>query len=207
MTALGDGWLSQCRRIATVRHNSRRGATASTSPGLSKLLLTSETLSESPRKKLLPNNPKVTVAPLDSLDPQVAADIIVLREFTMNRERHMAQLFGRKVRRSPARDELLRLITLALSRREHLRVSTYLRICRDFASGPSIRAEIDTLVHAGLVILDRDPAHPRAFLVLPTTKLVTFYNEQLPRLRDEVAQLLQIPELSETHPSRLLKDM
>jgi hypothetical protein len=136
-------------------------------------------------------------AEFDTLDAQAAADIGLLREFTLNRERHMARLFGRTVRRSPLRDELLRLVMLNFAQGALERVATYVRACADFATGPSVRSEIETLVSTGVVVLVRDEMHPRAYLVAPTTRVVAFYNEQMPRLRHELLLLARAQLLAQ----------
>lgn len=103
-----------------------------------------------------------------------------------NRERLLGKLFGRTLRRSAARDELLRLIILAFSKGQLLRPSAYVRQCAHYATGPSIRSEIDILVDADLVLLRPDPSHRTAYLVVPTKKLIDFYNREMPRLREEI---------------------
>lgn len=103
-----------------------------------------------------------------------------------DREQLLNRLFGRKLRRSAARDELLRSIVLAFSKGQLLRVNTYVRQCAHYATGPSIRREIDTLVDADLVLLKPDPNHRTAHLVVPTEKLIDFYNRVMPRLREQI---------------------
>ncbi|MBV9655822.1 MAG: hypothetical protein JOZ42_14805 [Acetobacteraceae bacterium] len=131
-------------------------------------------------------------ADFGSLDPEVSRDLAVLQEFAANRERHIAGLFGRTVRADPLRDKLLRVILLAFAEGKHMRVSHFVEECRSHGTPPSVRASINFLVEGGLVQLEPDPSHPRARLVRPTRKLVHFYNEQMPRLREEVARLLNL---------------
>lgn len=125
-----------------------------------------------------------------SLDPEVARDVALLRQFAMNRERAMAGLFGRKMRVSPARDELLRLIILAFSEGHCFRTSYYREACSYFESGQAVTREIGVLESCGLVQLQTDPRFVRARIVVPTRKLVDFYNTQMPRLRTAVMSLL-----------------
>lgn len=125
-----------------------------------------------------------------SLDPEVARDVALLREFTNDRERIMRKLFGRTLRRSAARDEIIRLVVLAFAKGQILRLSSYVRLCAPYATGPSIRSEVELLVQLGLVLLLPDPAHKRANLLAPTKKLIDFYSREMPRLRDEVERLL-----------------
>jgi hypothetical protein len=125
-------------------------------------------------------------AELGSLDEEVASDVALLRQFMTDRERLFGKLFGRTLRRSAARDEILRLIILAFSKGQLLRASAYVRQCAHYATGPSIRREIDVLVDADLVLLKPDPSHRTAHLIIPTKKLIDFYNREMPRLRDEI---------------------
>ncbi|MBV8817341.1 MAG: hypothetical protein JO022_03225 [Acidobacteriaceae bacterium] len=132
----------------------------------------------------------VETAEFGALDPEVAQDIALLREFAANRQRQLNRLLGRNLRHSPLRDELLRLIILSFAASRHQRISFYVRSCAVYATEPSVRIEIEQLASAGLILLTRDRLHSRALLVVPTCKLVRFYNEQMPRLRHEVMSLL-----------------
>jgi hypothetical protein len=132
-------------------------------------------------------------AELGSLDEEVASDVAILRQFMAARERLFSKLFGRILRRSAARDELLRLIILAFSKGHILRTNAYVRQCAHYATGPSIRREIDILADADLVLLEPDPNHRSAYLVVPTKKLIDFYNNEMPRLREEIKNIFSIP--------------
>ncbi|MGI4942932.1 MAG: hypothetical protein ACRYHQ_20600 [Janthinobacterium lividum] len=125
-----------------------------------------------------------------SLEAEVARDVALLRQFAINRERAMAGMFGRKMRVSPARDELLRLIVVAFSEGHCFRTSYYREACSYFESGQAVAREIGVLESCGLVLLQTDPRFVRARIVVPTRKLVAFYNTQMPRLRTEVMALL-----------------
>ena len=105
----------------------------------------------------------------------------------------MAGLFGRKMRVSPARDELLRLIVVAFSEGHCFRTSYYREACSYFESGQAVSREIGVLESCGLIQLQTDPRFLRARIVVPTRKLVAFYNTQMPRLRTEVMALLAAP--------------
>lgn len=130
------------------------------------------------------------VADFGTLNAQAAEDIAVMQEFLSNRDRIMSSLFGRSLRRNPTRDELLRQIMLQFAQGNRRRIAFYVRACSFQATAPSVRSELDLLVHTDLVELMDEPSDRRATLVAPTTKLVSFYNEQMPRLRNEVLHLL-----------------
>ena len=136
------------------------------------------------------------MAPFGSLDPEVARDIALLREFAANRHRHMNRLLGRTLRHSPLRDELIRLILLSFATSRHQRLAFYVRACTAYATEPWVRVEVDRLVSEGLIILTRDELHPRALLINPTVKLIEFYNHYMARLRSEVTLLLSGEEYS-----------
>ncbi len=136
------------------------------------------------------------VAPAEagSLDAEVARDVALLRQFAINREKAMAGLFGRKLRVSPARDELLRLIVVAFAEGHCFRTSYYREACAYFESGQAVNREIAVLETCGLVVLQTDPRFARARILVPTRRLVAFYNTQMPRLRTEVMALLAGPQ-------------
>lgn len=112
----------------------------------------------------------------------------MLRKFAINRDRVMSQLFDGPLRRSAARDELLRLILLRFADGHLMRTSYYVKTCANYATPPSIRAELDIISQAGLTVYRRDDH--RSPFVVPSEKLIDFYNFQMPRLRDEVLALL-----------------
>ncbi len=130
------------------------------------------------------------IADFGTLDAQAAQDIALMQEFLSNRDRVMAGLFGKSLRRNPTRDELLRQIMLQFAQGHRRRIAFYVRACSFQATAPSVRSELDLLVHTDLVELLDEPSDRRATLVAATTKLVSFYNDQMPRLRREVLRLV-----------------
>jgi len=138
----------------------------------------------------------VSAAPLGTLDSEVARDLQLLRDFIKARERHMHMLFGRTLRHSATRDELMRLIVLAFSTDRILGVSAYIRLCSGYATAPTVRAELSTMEDARLIILEPQNGR-RSALVLPTRKLIDFYNRQLPRLREDFRHALLAMEPAE----------
>ncbi len=132
-----------------------------------------------------------------TLEREVGGDVALLHAFAANRERAMVGLFGRRMRISPARDELLRLIVLAFSEGRLCRTSYYRECCSYFESGQAVSREIGVLESSGLVVLQPDPRFARARIVVPTRRLVEFYNTQMPRLRAEVGALLRQAEQAE----------
>ena len=139
----------------------------------------------SPRKK-----PAAPLAEPGSLHPEVASDIAVLHEFFGNRDRLIARLFGRAVRRNPVRDELLRQVMLQFASGVQRSTSFYIRACSFLATAPSVRSELTLLAHAELIRLCDNTSDKRAKLVAPTAPLVNWYNEHMPSLRREVMALL-----------------
>ena len=139
------------------------------------------------------NGLRPPVADLGTLHPEAASDIIVLHEFMLNRDRLLQGLFGRKLRRNPVRDDLIRRIMIEFARGGHQRVPYYIKAVTVSAAPATIRTELELLMHSGLIELQAELADKRTSLVVPTTKLVNFYNEQMPRLRVEVMRLLVQP--------------
>lgn len=130
------------------------------------------------------------MAKLGSLDLEVAHDLKLLRDFIEARERHMRRLFGRNVRRSPTRDEILRIVVLAFSECRFLHVSSCIQLCSGYATAPTVRSELALMAEAGLVLFQADAAENRSAYVIPTEKLVEFYNREIPRLREVFQELM-----------------
>lgn len=129
-------------------------------------------------------------AEIGSLDAEAGRDLALLQQFALSRERAMNKLFGRRLRGNPARDELLRLIVVAFSEGHCFRTSYYRQSCTYFENGEAVNREIAVLVSSGLVLLRTDPRFARAQIVVPTRRLVAFYNTQMPRLRAQAMALL-----------------
>lgn len=128
--------------------------------------------------------PRPTPARFGSLEAEAARDVRLLVEFMEAREARMRALFGRQLRPNPTRDDLIRRIVLNFSDQKILSVSEYIRLFASYASAPTIRAEITLLSEAGLVIL-RGGSARRSPKVCPASRLIDFYNHQIPRLRAE----------------------
>lgn len=135
-----------------------------------------------------PQNQPVPAQP-GSLDREVASDLALLRKFVANRERHLEALFGRQTRQSLLRDEVLRLSVVLFGVGRTETVSYYVRKCSNLGTAPSVRYVIRIMEQAGLAILDMGKSS-KSPTVHPTEKLITFYNDRIPRLRDDILRLL-----------------
>ncbi len=133
-----------------------------------------------------------SIADVGLLSEDVAADVAMLQNFFATRERQMSALFGKTLRRHPVRDELMRLLILEYAAGRRRRPAHYIKECASLATAPSVRSELHLLEHSGLVKLIDDVSHKGASLVAPTRKLIDFYNDQMPRLREAVLELLKI---------------
>jgi hypothetical protein len=132
------------------------------------------------------------IAELGLLTDIVAADVAMLQSFFSAREAQMATLFGRKLRRNPVRDELIRLVVLEYAAGHRRRPAYYIKKCASLATAPSVRSELHLLQHVGLIVMIRDATHAKASLVAPTQRLIDFYNFQMPGLRQTIIELLKI---------------
>lgn len=126
-----------------------------------------------------------------SLSVEAALGASTLMSFAAGRDRAMERLFGRKLRRSRSRDELLRLIILTFADGRTQRMLHYQRMCTHLATAPVIRAELTTMAMCGVVLLERDPTHQQALLVVPTRKLVDFYNTEISQLYQAMMDFLR----------------
>ena len=138
------------------------------------------------------DNKDSAIAELGLLTDVVAADVAMLQNFFSARETQMAALFGRKLRRNPVRDELIRLVVLEYAAGRRRRPAYYIKKCASLATAPSIRSELYLLQHVGLIVMVDDVTHAKASLAAPTRKLIDFYNFQMPGLRQTIIELLKI---------------
>ena len=125
-----------------------------------------------------------------SLDPEVASDIRILDEFLRDRDRALGRLMGRRVKPSPVRDTLVRQIILNFAEGRIERIAAYQKSAPAPATKTGIRRDLDLLEATGLIFQRPDPSDARAVLVVPSTKLVQFYNDAMPRLASEIRRLL-----------------
>lgn len=125
-------------------------------------------------------------APPGSLNPTVVADLKALRELDRIRDQLWHKLLGRNFARSAVREEVVRLAVLAFGEGHFYQVSDFVRLCRPYATAPTVRTEIERLVESGVVVRDPDG---RSAIIHPTDRLIAFYNHYTPWFRDRVLQL------------------
>lgn len=138
---------------------------------------------------MVPPPRKAVVAPFGKLTPGAAADVQLFQEFFALRDRVFAQMLGRRAKRSPLREELLRHILTQYVAGRTCPISAYQRLSTYHAAWSAVRTEIDMLEYAGLVVLSRSEKDRRETHVFPTQKAIEFYNVEMPKLADAMASL------------------
>lgn len=126
--------------------------------------------------------PESVAAEDGSLTNLAVRGLALIQEFYIVRDRRIRDLVGRKYRRSPLREELMRQITFAFADRKLLRVVDYQKMLADFGSRSLVRTEIDILYAESIVILRHSQSSERATVVVPTNKLISHFNRQVPDL-------------------------
>lgn len=128
-------------------------------------------------------------APFGLLDSAAFRTAVLLEEFFLTRDQALQRGLGRVLKRSPVREQLIRTIILqyAVGLSRHL--SFYQEQLADLSGRSSVAAEARLLVDAGLVVLRTDPADKRAQSVLPTVRMIAWYNEETARIREESKRL------------------
>jgi hypothetical protein len=129
-------------------------------------------------------------APPGSLEAGPLNDLIVLRQFELNRDKVLARLFGVKLRRSRLREEMLRILVIEFGLGHTRQVSFFIKECKALGSASAVRLEISRLCSLGLTILRDDPEDARSARVVPTQKIISFYNTQMPRISPELEDFL-----------------
>jgi hypothetical protein len=129
-------------------------------------------------------------ASLGSLDAGPLNDLIVLSQFELNRDKLFAKLFGTRLRRSRLREELLRTILVEFGLKRVRPINFYKRTLSDLGSATAIRMEIDLLACLKLLVVKNHPTNARQSQVVPTVKMIAFYNSEMPRIAPELQKFM-----------------
>ena len=129
-------------------------------------------------------------AKIGSLKPEVVDDLRVLIAFMNGRDEAFTRALGYRVKRNPVMDEIVRQMMVAFGVGQLLHVRHYQMSLSFLASRNAIRSEVCHLADLGALLLYKDASDRRALIVHPTQRLVEFYNQIMPPLRDEAASLL-----------------
>ena len=129
-------------------------------------------------------------APFGALDPQVASDILRLRDLFLERREAISRMTGRPSWRDPLRDELLRLVVINHATEKVQPSTYYYTACKHYGSAPVVRRKIGELARLGLLALVPSDTDRRSTEVWPTEKLILAYNSEIPEFRKRVIQML-----------------
>lgn len=130
-------------------------------------------------------------APFGALDPQVASDILCLRDLFLERRVAIAKMTGRPSWRDPLRDELLRLVVINHASGKVEPSTHYYMVCKHYGSTPVVRRKIGEMVRLGLLTLVPSGSDRRSTEVWPTERLISTYNSEIPAFRSKVIEILR----------------
>ncbi len=132
-------------------------------------------------------------APAESGDvtPEMAAGLHALLRLEDEREWMFKRTLGFGVRNSPVRTALMRHLLLAALNGHRLSVAECHRLCQDYGSRSTVRAELEMLAATGCVVVVKATGR-RDAAVLPTKRLADFYREMVPAIRAELERSLGV---------------
>jgi hypothetical protein len=121
-----------------------------------------------------------------SLPRQVLIDLILMRDFLDARQRAFYALFGRPLKHSALRDELIRSCVIEFGLGRSHRISYYQHHCAAFGSASAVLREVHTLKGLRVLVTKQDPENLTALLVLPTARLIDFSANKMTSLVDDI---------------------
>jgi hypothetical protein len=131
-------------------------------------------------------------APFGSLNPEAIEVVRTLMALSMAmEEQQQVLLYGRKLRRSYARDKMVRTMITEFGEGRLLTIADYQRLLADQASKNTVRADAMLLAELGVAVLEHTDDQPPAVRLRPTTRAVVAYNTALHSLRDGINKALQ----------------
>ena len=144
---------------------------------------------------IMPTRSPYSEAEPGSLPRQTLVDLMLMRDFFGARDAALHHLFGRSLKRSALRDEIIRSCVIEFGLGRIHRISYYQVHCSDFGSDTSIKNEIRTLVNLRVFFARRDPENAKALLVSPTTRLISFYKNTMSSLVEDIEGMLFIRKM------------
>ena len=125
-----------------------------------------------------------------SLHPRVVGDLRLLLQFFADREILWRQQFGPRLKPTPLRDLLVRTVLLDFGEGKRPHVADYQRMLKGQVAAATIRNELRRFEDSGLIVVVPEAADRRQRAVLPTEKLVRFYNDVVPSLIEVLEEIL-----------------
>lgn len=126
-----------------------------------------------------------------SLAAEALADLIALRKFVEARDNALESLLGGTLKRSPIRDELMRLIVIEFGFGRVRNVAFYTRTCAHVDNSSEVERELYLLDELRVVILTPGGKDGRTLDVVPTKKLVDWYSRVMPPLMEEARLVIE----------------
>jgi hypothetical protein len=122
-----------------------------------------------------------------TLSEPALIDLITYRCVEDVRDKTLAELLGRGMRRSRLREEIIRTSAIEFSEGRCQPVSFYRQHCAHLGSSSAIRLELHQLAELGVLIIKDDPEDARVSRVAPSQRTINWCN----RANEEVMRKLK----------------
>ena len=126
----------------------------------------------------------------NSLSRDAAISLRLLHWFMESREEALAVLMGVHYRPDPLRDELMRSICLFFAEGHRRALAEYQKDLEPRWTATEVEQALDTLRAAHLVAVE-DRANGPDGVVRPTMRLISFYNDTMPKVLDMAKRILR----------------
>ncbi len=127
----------------------------------------------------------------NSLSRDAAISLRLLHWFMESREEALAVLMGAHYRPDPLRDELMRSICLFFAEGHVRALAEYQKDLEPRWSADAVAQALDTLRAVHLVAVDGLPGDGADGGIRPTKRLISFYNDTMPRVLDMAKRILR----------------
>ena len=126
----------------------------------------------------------------NSLSRDAAISLRLLHWFMESREEALAVLMGAHYRPDPLRDELMRSICLFFAEGHVRALAEYQKDLEPRWTAEAVAQALDTLRTVHLVAADGG-ANGAESGIRPTTRLISFYNDTMPKVLDMAKRILR----------------
>ncbi len=126
----------------------------------------------------------------NSLSRDAAISLRLLHWFMESREEALAVLMGVHYRPDPLRDELMRSICLFFAEGHIRALAEYQKDLEPRWTATEVEQALDTLRAVHLVAVDGAADGPDG-VVRPTMRLISFYNDTMPKVLDMAKRILR----------------
>ena len=127
----------------------------------------------------------------NSLSRDAAISLRLLHWFMETREEALAVLMGAHYRPDPLRDDLMRSVCLFFAEGHVRALAEYQKDFEGRWTADAVTQAVDALRTVHLVAVDGGIEDEAAGLIRPTMRLISFYNDTMPRVLDMARRILR----------------